>query len=560
MKKITLSIISILLVLLLCAPQFYATSVDRTERISMNWTTSMNSPPYPASNPIPANNAVDIELNVTISWIGGDPDGDPVSYNVFFGTSPNPPNVEVVYRSNTYNPGPLQYDTRYYWKIDTYADNGGATTGPVWSFTTKDDTPPYTPNTPFPMNNALDIERNITLSWIGGDPDGDQVTYDIYFGTNTNPPIIIMDQNDTEYNPTILEYNTNYYWKIDATDDYGYTTAGPVWSFTTKDDTPPNIPSDPIPDDNSMDIPIDITLIWSGGDPDNDTVTYDLYFGTDPTPDLEVEDLNVTSYDPGRLDFVTTYYWKIEATDDYGYTSTGPVWSFTTRENAAPYIPNNPIPENGSTNVYIDAVLSWQGGDPDNDTITYDVYFGIAENPPKVISNISTTSYEPSNMNTTTKYYWKIVAWDDHGHTVSSPLWNFKTSIYTNSPPEKPSRPTGPTSGRPGISYTYSSSTTDSNGEPIFYKFDWDDGTESGWLGPYNSGQGITTSHIWDSTGNYAVKVKAKDIYGGESFWSDPLTISMPKNKAFDLFHYILERYPFLEIYLKFSIPQCFSL
>ncbi len=49
----------------------------------------------------------------------------------------------------------------------------------------------------------------------------------------------------------------------------------------------------------------------------------------------------------------------------------------------------------------------------------------------------------------------------------------------------------------------------DSNGEPIFYKFDWDDGTDSGWIGPYNSGQTINASHIWNSKGNYAVKVNA---------------------------------------------------
>ena len=38
-------------------------------------------------------------------------------------------------------------------------------------------------------------------------------------------------------------------------------------------------------------------------------------------------------------------------------------------------------------------------------------------------------------------------------------------------------------------------------------------------------------SHVWDEQGSYAVKVKAKDIYGGESFWSDPLQVSLPKSK-----------------------------
>ena len=178
----------------------------------------------------------------------------------------------------------------------------------------------------------------------------------------------------------------------------------------------------------------------------------------------------------------------------------------------------------------------------------YDVYFGTIQNPPLVQSNISTTYYEPAEMNTTTTYYWKIVAWDNYNNSASSPIWKFKTSIYKNSPPEKPERPSGPNSGKPGVSYTYSSSTVDSNGEPIFYKFDWDDGTESNWLGPYDSGQVVTISHIWNSKGSYAVKVKAKDIYGGESFWSDPLSVSMPKNKISinNLIEFLIERFPIL--------------
>ena len=507
-----------------------AISLNSTENISLNFINSMSNPPYPASNPIPTNNSINIELNSNISWIGGDPDGDPISYNIFWGKTSNPPNVEVVYRANTYNPGPLEYNTQYFWRIDTYADDGGVTNGALWTFITKDDTPPYTPSNPTPSDHSTNIDLNIILSWYGEDPDGDSLTYDVYFGTNMTPTVQVLGQNVTSYTPDLLEYNTNYYWRIVAIDEYGYNTIGPLWTFNTKDDTPPYTPNNPIPNNQSTNISINITFFWTGGDPDNDPVTYDLYLGKDSNPPLEVEDLNVTSYTVESLDFISTYYWRVEAIDEYGYTTIGPLWTFTTRENAPPNIPSEPIPENGSTNIYIDAFLNWQGGDPDNDTVTYDIYFGTDLNPQKVESNISISTYEPVEMNTTTTYYWKIVSWDNYSHSTSSPIWNFKTSIYKNSPPDKPNQPNGPTSGKPGVSYTYSSSTIDSNGEPIFYKFDWDDGTDSGWIGPYNSGQTITTSHIWNSKGNYAVKVKAKDIYGGESFWSDPLMISMPKS------------------------------
>ena len=92
----------------------------------------------------------------------------------------------------------------------------------------------------------------------------------------------------------------------------------------------------------------------------------------------------------------------------------------------------------------------------------------------------------------------------------------------------------GPSSGKPMISYTFSASSTDPNSDQIYYWFDWDDGSNSGWLGPYNSGQTSTTSHIWSSQGTYSVKVKAKDTKGSESVWSDPLSINLPKNKIFN--------------------------
>ena len=61
---------------------------------------------------------------------------------------------------------------------------------------------------------------------------------------------------------------------------------------------------------------------------------------------------------------------------------------------------------------------------------------------------------------------------------------------------------------------------------------DWDDGNTSDWIGPYESGQKFTISHIWKYKGTFQLKVKAKDEHGEESVWSDPLSISMPKNKG----------------------------
>jgi PKD repeat protein len=98
-------------------------------------------------------------------------------------------------------------------------------------------------------------------------------------------------------------------------------------------------------------------------------------------------------------------------------------------------------------------------------------------------------------------------------------------SENTNYPPNKPSTPNGPNSGYVGISYTYSTSTTDPDGHQISYLFNWGDGTNSGWLGPYDSGTPCSASHSWLSQGTYSVIVTAKDIHNLESTPSDAKTV-----------------------------------
>lgn len=101
------------------------------------------------------------------------------------------------------------------------------------------------------------------------------------------------------------------------------------------------------------------------------------------------------------------------------------------------------------------------------------------------------------------------------------------TNNEVMNPPETPEQPSGPTDGNVGIEYTYTANTTDPNDDRIYYLFDWGDGSDSGWVGPHNSGATATAKHTWDEEGDYEVKVKAKDTGGGghETDWSDPLSV-----------------------------------
>ncbi len=93
-----------------------------------------------------------------------------------------------------------------------------------------------------------------------------------------------------------------------------------------------------------------------------------------------------------------------------------------------------------------------------------------------------------------------------------------------NNPPSAPLID-GPTSGDPGIEYNYTFVSTDPEDDDVYYLIDWGDGTTSGWIGPYPSGQIVEISHEWSEPGVYYIRAKARDIHGDESDWSDPYEV-----------------------------------
>ena len=101
--------------------------------------------------------------------------------------------------------------------------------------------------------------------------------------------------------------------------------------------------------------------------------------------------------------------------------------------------------------------------------------------------------------------------------------------ISTNHPPNKPTTPSGPTSGKTGTSYRYESYFSDPDGDSMEVFFDWGDGNNTGWIGPIVSGTSVGNYHTYITDGSYQIKTKARDIPNNEeSAWSDPLPITMP--------------------------------
>jgi len=132
-----------------------------------------------------------------------------------------------------------------------------------------------------------------------------------------------------------------------------------------------------------------------------------------------------------------------------------------------------------------------------------------------------------------------------------------KKSAIENTPPEIPSKPQGLTNIKPGKEQFFSTSTTDEYEHKIYYMFDWGNGNFSDWLGPYKSGKTIRAKHSWDNEDSYEIRVKAKDEFGLETEWSEPLTVKVDgKSRSrqpilYNLFSYLFEKFPLLNQLLK---------
>jgi len=200
------------------------------------------------------------------------------------------------------------------------------------------------------------------------------------------------------------------------------------------------------------------------------------------------------------------------------------------------------------------------------------IWIYTAENPPDFYAYMISGAQRLSNGNTVIcdgkkgvffeVTYEKKTVWE-YTNPYPNQLLNtvFKIETYPSNysglvnflqQPNKPERPIGETNGGIGIEYNYTSTSTDPQNDQIYYMFDWGDKSDSSWIGPYNSGEIVNSSHIWKRRGNFDIKVMAKDIYGHQSDWSDPLSVAIPRTIGFrSLFLELLERFPNLFLIIR---------
>jgi len=320
-----------------------------------------------------------IDPHTDLSWTPGS--GAKI-HTVFFGDNYDDVNNAVEglpQAGSTYDPGPLESDKTYYWRVD---ENDGIETykGDVLSFTTigasgiglRGDY--YTgenysdfvltridPQIDFGWGDTAPDEavgaNNFSVRWTGDVSAQFTETYTFYTVTDDGLRLwvdgkLIIDNwtlhGDTEDKGAIDLVAGRYYSIVlEYFENTSGATARLIWEspHTAKQVIPTSLLWPPIkarspnPANGAVDVRQTPILSWSAGE---SAASHDVYFGTDAeavkntdtsSPEYKgSKDLGSESYDPGQLQWNTTYYWRVDEVNDANPDSPllGSIWSFTT--------------------------------------------------------------------------------------------------------------------------------------------------------------------------------------------------------------------------------------
>ncbi len=192
--------------------------------------------------------------------------------------------------------------------------------------------------------------------------------------------------------------------------------------------------------------------------------------------------------------------------------------------------PNIPV-ITGPTNVVIneECIYTVVTTDPDNDDIYYYIDWGDGTNSGWIgLYNSGVPVLESRVWEGLGSFMVKARAKDIHG--VKSD-WSeiLIVNVNDNTPPNAPTI-NGPTHGKVGETIPYEINATDPDGHGVYFFVFWGDGTNTGWIGPYNSSEVVTINHIFTKKDTYTISAKTRDVGGYESDWTT-LKVTIPRTK-----------------------------
>jgi len=404
------------------------------------WTFHTSIPYPPKAEALyPKNADSDISLSPTFLWsVSPESIGSTVVYDFYLGETALLGEHEKIgfdLKNTNFSGVTLTEGAKYYWKVVS-KNAYGSTESSVYYFQTVYNDPeelPSVPSSPSPSDNESDVKKNITLTWNSAYAEN----YHLWLGLSPENLVQIQSVLTVPvFQLTGLGANTQYYWKVIASNGFGFSE-GPIWRFKTEADPLPaalNV----FPSHGAAGLELTPTLVWTPVvSPSGESVTYELYLSENPADMGQfpiVKGLEHNEYRLNELERSTAYYWKVKAITDSAVSESG-VFLFSTRgptANELPEIPKMPVPASYAINVPVTLGLSWESGRAE----TFSLFIGTDPKHMSLIqSPLNASSFTIDSLNENTLYYWKVIAINAFGFT-EGPIWVFETELNDQVAPE----------------------------------------------------------------------------------------------------------------------------
>ncbi|KAF0146765.1 MAG: fibronectin type III, partial [Ignavibacteria bacterium] len=370
---------------------------------------------------LPSDKAVDVLCSPIIKW-----NGSYMARSYALQVSKNDTFSELVYNqngitSNSQQISGLDYQTQYFWRISA---NDTPDWSPVWSFTTVIP-PPGIPTLSSPGNGVSEVSLSPILFW---NVNPDATNYSLQVSSDSLFNNIIFEKeglSNTNQQINGLINNKIYFWRVSASKSNSPSDWSAPWSFKTIG-TIPQPPTLNIPVNNEINISTAPTFTWSKSENaqsysiqiSKNTLFTEIIFNKSGIID--------TSIDIIGLNNSTQYYWRVNASNNYGTSNWSTVRNLTTIITFPP-MPSLAYPSNGQINTSKSIVLYWN---LNSYATSYSIQVSTQSDFSNFVINqsgIVNTNYTVSALENNSRYFWRVIAINNYGNSLPSSTWSFTT-------------------------------------------------------------------------------------------------------------------------------------
>ncbi len=289
---------------------------------------------------------------------------------------------------------------------------------------------PAVPTLVSPANGATGQPLDLTLNWA----TEDGATSRIQISTDENFSIVLLAESNlttSDFNYTDAEPATTYFWRVRAENASGSSAWTAPFQFSTQTD-PPEVPLLLSPADGTVDISDLVTFTWQP----QAGATFELQAAIDESfTTLVVDEINLSEaqYELTGLEASSVYYWRLRARNAAGVSNWSAVYSFTTAGNL-PGVPVLTGPADGTLDISDAVTLTWEvapGATSRLQILTDESSSSIVLD----VAGIAGGSYEYTDLDASTVYYWRVRAVNDTGASDWSETFHFTTAGNLPAPP-----------------------------------------------------------------------------------------------------------------------------